>query len=145
MHRAVERKWAWSAEDECGEARDIEQIALVSGWPELRTAGSDGDQLDGAESELKVNPEHCDEQDCCHGQCKQGYEAAGEYGEAADYFDQDGKPGHQVRGWYGEAVQRGGEDFRATNELGVAVLDEAKANHEAERKRREVRERVSGS
>ena len=99
----------------------------------MRATGGDGDQLDGAESELQVDFEHGDEKDCRHGQCEEGNQTTYEYGEAAEDLDENGEPRQQVRGRNREAMQGCSEEIWAAVQLGEPVLDEAETDDEAQR------------
>lgn len=133
--RAFQCKGSRASDDESCDASEIEQIAFVARRAELGAAGSDGDELDGTESELQMNPEHRDEQDGCHWDSEEGNKPSGEYGEAAEDFDQDRDPGHPMRRRYGETLQGCCECFWPAIQFGITVLDEAESNDEAQRQK----------
>jgi len=109
----------------------------------LGTAGGYGDQLDGAESELKVDGEHCNKKDNRHWQSEQGDEAAEEHRKATGDLDADCDPCHEVRCRNGEAMEGCGEGLWAANEFGESMLKEAEAHDEPQGQRCKARECVS--
>ena len=132
MAEGVDRIGAGSADDECSEAGEVEEIAFVAGRAELGAGGSDGDEFDGGEAEWKMDGEDGDEKDGGERDAGQSYECAEQDGEAAENFRGDGEPGHEVGHRHGEGVEDGGESVRAAMKFGVAVLHESEANDEAE-------------
>src|SRR5262245_26106389 len=54
----VDREWATALQDQREQARDIQEIDLVSGWAELRPVGCQPDGVDGAEAVTQMDREH---------------------------------------------------------------------------------------
>src|SRR6266852_6857882 len=96
---SVDCEWSRAAEDEGGEAGEVEQVALIAGRSELCAGGSDGHELDGAEPVTQMDGKDGDQEECGHRDTDEWDECSGKNRDAAKEFDENGEPCHEVRCW----------------------------------------------
>lgn len=101
----------------------------------MRTRGGHRHELDGTEAEGQMNGEGGYQKENGKRNTGQKNKSAQENGDAAKQLGQDSEPGHEMRRRDTESVENGGEGIRSTRKLGEAMLDETKADEQAQREK----------
>src|SRR5262249_33923980 len=88
-------------------------------------------QLNRAKPVWQMHGKNCNKKNNDHRNCRQGDESSYQNHQAADEFNNYGRPAHNEGNWNSHSVQHVNEVLRSACELCKAVLHEAKPNDEA--------------
>lgn len=98
------------------------------------SAGSiEGLELDRTKAVWEVHREYCDKQDDGHWYCRERNKRPEDDEESSNDFDNDGRPANQKGARNTDGVQYIDEILRATGELRIAMLHEAKPDNQPKR------------
>jgi len=98
------------------------------------SAGSiEGLELDRTKTVREVHREYCCEQDDDHWYRRERNKRPEDDEDSSDDFDNDGRPANQKGGRNTDGVQYIDEILRATGELRIAMLHEAKSDNQPKR------------
>src|SRR5262249_41036740 len=115
---------------------NVEEIAFVSGWPELCPSIAHAQQLDRAETIRQMNREDCDREQDDARNADEGDEASDQDGNATQNLSGDCEPSHHVRSRNADSVKDRCERFRSLVPFGKAVGEKSIPNDQSKRDRR---------